>query len=158
MAEYDGISHYDRSGQMRLRDAEELLQPPTLFPQESGANRRHHIAACYLAGYSVECSLKMFLLIENQETSLSSLLSKWEREGRVVPNLIGKEGHQLNTLIGLTSLERLLDTETILKQEWGTCLRWKSTWRYTTQLPQGLEAHLFVTCCRKLQEWVKRHC
>ena len=36
MPEFDGISEYVKSGIRRLRDAEELLQPPTLYPKEQG--------------------------------------------------------------------------------------------------------------------------
>jgi len=37
MPEYDGISQYLKAGPRRLRDAEELLQPPSLKPGERGA-------------------------------------------------------------------------------------------------------------------------
>ena len=62
MPEFDSETAYIKSGTRRLRDAEELLEPPTLDPKERGAETRHLSGAVYLAGYGVECLLKAYLI------------------------------------------------------------------------------------------------
>ena len=62
MPEHDGISEYLKAGLHRLRDAEELLQEPSIILKESGADTRHLRGAVYLAGYAVECVLKAYLI------------------------------------------------------------------------------------------------
>ena len=61
MADYDGISQYWKAAARRLQDAQELLQPPTINADEQGAETRHLRAAVYLAGYAVECILKVYI-------------------------------------------------------------------------------------------------
>ena len=56
----DTIQDYRRSATRRLEDAKELLEPPTLDPQRSDADRRHLRGAMYLAGYAVECLVKAY--------------------------------------------------------------------------------------------------
>ena len=112
MAEFDGVSEYHQSGLRRLRDAEELLQPPTLLPNESGAETRHLRGAMYLAGYAVECALKEYLLAQDSEVSLAGWLEKRRASDREAPNLLSAEGHDIALLISLTDLEQRLDNDT----------------------------------------------
>jgi hypothetical protein len=56
------FSDYVKSAARRLKDAEELLQPPNADPQRSDADRRDLRGAMYLAGYAVESLLKAYLI------------------------------------------------------------------------------------------------
>ena len=58
----DTIQDYRHSAARRLEDARELLEPPTLDPQRSDADRRHLRGAMCLAGYAVECLVKAYFI------------------------------------------------------------------------------------------------
>ncbi len=156
MAEFDGVSEYHQSGLRRLRDAEELLQPPTLLPNESGAETRHLRGAMYLAGYAVECALKEYLLAKDNAVSLAAWLEKRSASGRDTPHLLSAEGHDITLLISLTDLEQRLDNDTDRKKDWGICCRWKSTWRYDPKTPSFAFAFEFVVAARRFYQWVLR--
>ena len=156
MSEFDGVSEYHQSGLRRLRDAEELLQPPRLLPNESGAETRHPRGAMYLAGYALECALKAYLLSQSREKSLSSWLDARRDEGRNVPNLLGAEGHNLIVLMTLAKLEERLLNDTKRKQDWGVCAQWKSILRYESKLTSEVYARDFVAACQSFYPWVSR--
>jgi hypothetical protein len=71
MVRFDSLADFVKSGPRRLRDAEELLETPTLFPHEAGSASRHLRGAMYLAGYGVECLVKACIIARAGERRLS---------------------------------------------------------------------------------------
>lgn len=155
MPEYDGISQYRKATVRRLRDAEELLEPPSLVPQEQGAEDRHLRAAVYLAGYAIECILKVYIISRvPNAVSLAGAIEDRRATGEQIPNILGAEGHRLALLLSLTDLETyLVDEER--KKDWSICVKWKSTWRYDPNPPTD-NAREFVSAVRRIYRWVKR--
>lgn len=156
MAEYDGISQYRKAAARRIKDAEELLQPPTVDAREQGAETRHLRAAVYLAGYAVECILKVYLISQvASANSLSDAVEARRAMGEQLPNLLGAEGHRLDVLLSLTDLEAQFSDEE-RRQDWSLCVKWKSTWRYDPNPPPATFAFEFVAAVRRIYRWVER--
>lgn len=155
MPEYDGISQYRKAAARRLRDAEELLEPPSLASQEQGAGERHLRAAVYLAGYAIECILKVYIISRVAgAVSLAGAIEDRRAMGEQIPNILGAEGHRLTILLSLTDLETyLMDEER--KKDWSICVKWKSAWRYDPNPPTD-NAWEFVSAVRRIYHWVER--
>ena len=156
MADYDGKSQYRKVAARRLKDAQELLQPPSIDADEQGADTRHLRAAVYLAGYAVECILKVYIISQAAPaTSLAGAVEARRALGEQIPNLLGAEGHRLDILLALTDLEtRFVSNER--KRDWSLCVKWKSTWRYDPDPPARTFAFEFVAAVRRLYRWVER--
>lgn len=157
MAEYDGISQFRKVAPRHLRDAEELLQPPSLAPQERGAAGRHLRAAVYLAGYAVECILKAYVISRQPSaTTLTQAVEARRAAGEGIPNVLGAEGHRLPLLLSLTDLEAILATDHQRQRDWGICSKWKVSWRYDPNLPTASFAVEFVGATRDVYQWIQR--
>ena len=157
MAEYDGFSEYRKVAKRRMRDAEELLQPPSLAAAEQGAETRHLRAAVYLAGHAVECILKAYLIDRQPPAqTLSEAVTIRRAAGEVVPNILGDEGHRLPLLLVLTQLEPFLIANEDRRRDWGVCSKWKSTWRYDPISPSREFAAEFVAASGRFCEWVQQ--
>ena len=156
MAEHDGLSQYRKAAARRLRDAEELLQPPSLASEEQGADTRHLRGAVYLAGYAVECVLKAYII--SQAASAMSLAEAGEerrRAGEQVPNILGADGHDLRLLLSLTDLEERF-TDNARKRDWSLCMKWKPAWRYDPKPPTATFALEFMGAVKRIYQWVER--
>jgi len=156
MAEYDGFSQYRKAAARRLRDAEELLQPPSLALEEQGAETRHLRGAVYLAGYAVECILKAYIISQTTSAmSLADAVEERRRAGEQVPNILGADGHDLRRLLSLTDLEGRFATDE-RKKDWSLCIKWKSTWRYDPKPPTATFASEMIVAVRHIYRWVER--
>jgi hypothetical protein len=100
-----------------------LLQPPSIDPNAQGADTRHLRGAVYLAGYAVECILKVYIISRvSAANSLAEAIEKRRDAG-----------------LSLTDLEaRFGDDER--KKEWSLCIKWKSTWRCDPEPPKTADA------------------
>ena len=156
MAEYDGKSQYRKAAARRLKDAQELLQPPSIEPNAQGADTRHLRAAMYLAGYSVECILKVYIISKIASASeFAEAIEERRNAGEHISNILGAEGHNLITLLSLTDLEaRFTDDER--KKDWSLCVKWKSTWRYDPQPPKATDASQIVAAIERIYRWVEK--
>lgn len=155
VAEFDGASQFHKAALRRLRDAEELMQTPTLLADESGASLRHLRAAVYLAGYAVECVVKVYLIsrVSGAQT-LSQALQSRRTRGEALPDLSSAAGHNLALLLSATDLEAELDGDVERKKDWGICLKWRSSWRYDPDPPSPSFAQEFVEAVRRIHRWV----
>ena len=157
MAEFDGITSYLKVGPRRLRDAAELLEHPTLEPNEAGAEQRHLRAAVYLAGYAVEVVLKAYIISKSPPAqSLGEAVTIRRARGLNVPDLLGAEGHRLDLLLSLTDLEEKIDNDRSLKKDWVICTKWKSTWRYDPTIPSMTFSREFTEAAQRIYRWVER--
>ena len=156
MAEYDGKTQYTKAAVKRLRDAEELLEHPSLAPRASGAERRHLRGSIYLAGYAIECVLKAYLItMDRRANTLTDVVNNRRRAGKKVKNILGSEGHNLISLLEMTNLDTQFSTNEDLIEAWGICVKWKSTWRYDFTDPSQEYAKEFIRATRRVHDWVK---
>lgn len=154
MAEYDSISQYRKAAARRLKDAQELSQPPSIDTSMQGADTRHLRGAVYLAGYAVECILKVYIISRVAATSsLAEAIEKRRNAGEEIPNILGAEGHKLLTLLSLTDLEARFGNEE-RKKDWSLCVKWKSTWRYDPEPPKTADALELVAAVDRIYHWV----
>lgn len=155
MAEFDGVSAFKKTAPRRLRDAEELLQPPTLQPNDSDAMTRHLSGAVYLAGYGVECVLKAYIITHNPpHQRLSEVRDVLLNSGALTKDICGSDGHNLGVLLNVTDLEGAFDLRPELKKYWAIARKWTSTLRYNDYVPKREDAAAFVASCRALYQWV----
>lgn len=153
MPEFDGISEYVKSGFGRLRDAEELLQPPTLSPNEQGASTRHLRGAVYLAGYGVECFLKAYLISRRQNClRLSAARDAIRSAGNPVRDICGEAGHDLRYLLSLTDLEARMEPKR--RRQMSVAAKWSSIGRYDPRPIARQDAIERVTAARALVDWI----
>lgn len=153
MPEFDGISEYVKSGIRRLRDAEELLQPPTLNPKEQGAGTRHLRGAVYLAGYGVECLLKAYLISRQRNCfRLSEARDAMRAAGNPIRDICGEAGHDLRYLLSLTDLEACMDAGQL--RQMSLSAKWSSSWRYDPRPVAREDAAARIEAARSLVDWI----
>lgn len=153
MPEFDGISEYVKSGLRRLRDAEELVQPPTLHPQEQGASTRHLRGAVYLAGYGVECLLKAYLISRQRDClRLSEVRDAIRAGGSPIRDICGEAGHDLRYLLSLTGLEARMDANHL--RQMSLSARWSSSSRYDPRPVPREDADARIEAARSLVDWI----
>lgn len=136
----------------RLQDAEELIQMPSIRPNEHGALTRHSNGAKYLAGYGVECIFKAYLLTNNKCSTLPDVIEKLRRQGKQPKDITGRDGHNLSHLYILTDLEQKLPPA--LVKEIGKCFKWRSTWRYNDRTAEKIDPVEFVNSVRTIVNYV----
>lgn len=147
----------------RLEDAWELLEPPTRLSERSDKLTRHLAAAEYLAGYSVECLLKV-RLIQRTVGTAGKPVQRWReviafREMmRLEPDLSGSRSHQIDRLVVASELEPELDEHT--KRIFGTVYKWRPSLRYRA-IPQGdlsrqrQRVLSVVSACQAACDWLR---
>lgn len=154
MPKFESPESFSKSGLARLRDAEELLQEPTLLPNESGAKRRHLLGAMYLAGYGIENMLKAYIIRNNSCNTLSETIAKLEQQGMKTKDILGSSsGHNIRYLLNISGLDQFFNSEQ--RQHMSICAKWSSSWRYDVRIPGNEEALEFVTSVRSLVEWIR---
>ena len=161
MPQFDRRSDYIKSGLRHLRDAEELMQPPTLLPKQEDAARRHLNGAVYLAGYSVECFFKAYIITQEAKRGTPLYLSLARdainaRNARAgLPPIrdicAGGVGHDLNYLFIISKVGDLWSREK--RQQFGLCAKWSSEWRYDPKPVVPIYAGEFVTAAGALVNW-----
>lgn len=157
MARYDGKSEFVKAANSRLNDARLLLDAS----KQAKPAERHTQGAKYLAGYAVECILKVYIIhAQDANTLVEAVQRLREREQkrpnpRAIPDLMGAPGHQLRTLLSLTDLEGHYEARSELGRAWNICLRWDSTWRYSPKQPPYEDAKEFVEAVETVYRWVK---
>ena len=158
---YDGHSELLKAAPKRLRDALELLEEPTREPDSSDAAYRHLCGACYLAGYAVECILKVYV-IRLLDYRRGPGFVRWSDvvehfatmpDG---PDLSGARSHSLRRLLAVSGLESELGTDPGMRANWTQCERWDYAWRYVSAFQMSpVGARRFVEACRQTHDWIK---
>lgn len=150
----------------RLDDAWELLEQPTRLPTRGDRDIRHLAAAEYLAGYAVECMLKVYL-IQLTTTVGGYPAQRWREvtEARyaagLAPDLSGSRSHNLPRLLVAAQLEPEFDSEENIKHAFNLIAKWRVSLRYRA-LPYGsaqkYEARVsrMVGASQTLCNWLKQ--
>lgn len=106
MPRFDGLADFRIAASQRLRDAEELLESPTLDAKAPGAGRRHLRGAMYLAGYAVECIAKAYLItLHAPLNTLGAVDAKLRKSDSDIPNLLSSAGHSIEMIVRFTDLD-----------------------------------------------------
>ena len=153
----DTIQDYRHSAARRLEDAQELLQPPTLDPQRSDADRRHLRGATYLAGYAAECLVKAYLIQHlNAQTlaaAVDTLNKQRQRQGLEPVEQIARTaaGHKILYLLQLTDLPQYPGYDPKL---WARVAQWRSSWRYETDFVSPADAEEFLEDVQAVVNWL----
>jgi hypothetical protein len=158
---HDHVSDFAKAAPRRLADALELLEEPTLHPNRSDKNHRHLCAARYLAGYTVECILKVYIINRTRsddshrvETWSEVLAAREERGDK--PDLSGAQSHNLSSLLLATDLGTALDSSENIRVAWGQAAKWDYAERYMgSPVMDRPGTEDFVSACRTVYEWVQ---
>jgi hypothetical protein len=158
---YDGHSELLKAAPKRLRDAWELMEHPSRDPGSSDAAYRHLCAAHYLAGYAVECILKVYIILLLDARN-GPRFSKWSdvidhfgaQAGSA--DLRGRQSHNLARLRVVAELEPEMDTDANMKMLWGICSKWDYNVRYSPEFMTDRESvRQLVEACEQVFRWVR---
>ncbi|MCE5240368.1 hypothetical protein LLH23_18030 [bacterium] len=157
MAKLETQAEYQLASQQQLRDAAELLQPPSLDPGGADAMTRHLVGAMYLAGYAVECGLKEFLL-----RRFGPLVTPAPGTGvtfdQIQPHVdaaLGKKLKDLHSLTDLWNATGLSMRSTTMTANLGACAIWRVDWRYRPPANRArVDAEQLVNAASDLVTWM----
>ena len=154
MPRFDNVHDFRKAAHHRLRDAQELLERPTLDAQAPDRDRRHLRGAMYLAGYSVECILKAYLVdMHRPLQTLSAVDAKLRASQPRMANLLSSEGHSIAVILGFTDLEAY-QTELIRRQFGQLSSLWSVDMRYDPSYPVRPQAAEHVRNAKEIFDWV----
>ena len=131
MAEHEGIGELAKAAAVRLADAKCLLN--------SGRTGRFR-GAMYLAGYAVECSLKVVLIERAQSRTLTQATQHYRILDPSFPSLTTARAHDLGLLFELCRDAAGFPFQSETVKQIGIAMRWKHTWRYLGDSPKPLVA------------------
>jgi hypothetical protein len=161
MARHDGKSDLIKAAVSRLQDAERLLEISSASQRKPKGEKSHTRGAMYLAGYAIECVLKVYIIQAQRANTLTEAVSKLRAveqtrpNPRDIPDLNSTAGHRLSVLLGLTDLAKYVEQDTALRRDWNLSFQWQSTWRYDPHQPELEDAKEFVSAVRKVYNWIK---
>ncbi len=152
------MADFIKSAARRLKDAEELMENPTVDSNRSDAICRHNRGAKYLAGYAVECTLKAYLIDQEECQSLRTaqlrINERRRNRGQEPIEQIASSaaGHNIYYLVGLTDIAERPGYDRVL---WSRLSGWKSTWRYLHDTPKREHAEGFLRDVRAAVKWLQ---
>lgn len=110
--------------------------------------------AMYLAGYSLECLLKVKLMRMFGCRNLLELEDELRRSGRL-PTDASVFTHHLRALLELTGrLDQLRNNEAEWRL-WNLVNQWAPAWRYTADLSNVDDARDFLQAIESISHWVE---
>jgi hypothetical protein len=156
---YDGHSELLKAAPKRMNDARELLETPSRDRYTSDAQYRHLCGAYYLAGYAVECALKVYIILLLDSRS-ADRFARWSdvinHFGAKAQDLRGRRSHNLPQLRVIAELESQMDADQAMKEAWGICSKWDYNVRYKPDFMTNRESVTqFVQACGTAYDWVR---
>lgn len=141
---YYGVSEQAKASKHRLDDARALF------------NAVRWRGAMYMAGYAIECLLKMKLMRMFDCRHLQELEDTLLRRG-----LLATQGtiftHELATLLRLTQGGDRLRQDAAAWQSFNIVNRWVPAWRYTANLSNRDDAADFLEAVDKVRQWIENN-
>jgi HEPN domain-containing protein len=139
-----GVSEQGKAGKHRMDDARALF------------NAARWRGAMYMAGYSVECLLKMKLMRIYNCRNLRELEEELQGKGLLAAQATVFT-HQLELLLRLTNaIDRLRQNE----EHWrlfNMVNRWFPAWRYTADLSNPEDATDFLAAVEQVSHWIENN-
>lgn len=154
----DTAREYKRAADRRFDDAHELMQAPTWEGQRSDAGQRHLRGAMYLAGYTVECLLKAYIIGQMNAQTLGEAteildVRRTSKGLEPVKNILRTAaGHRIAYLVQLTNLPT--DFPNFDLKLWGRLGGWQSSWRYEGDMVGQTEAEAFMADVQAAVDWL----
>ena len=154
MPRSDSFYDFRKVAVQRLRDAQELLEQPTLDPNGADRSHRHLRGAMYLSGYAVECILKAYLVdMYRLLRTLAQVDAKLRGRDPAMPNLLSAEGHSIAIILRYTDLEEHQDE--LQRRQFGQLAgAWNVDMRYDPSIPSRPQAVEHVRVAQELYNWV----
>ena len=141
---HDGVSELAEASPQRLADAKVLL------------NASRWRGAMYMAGYAVECLLKMRLMHIYDCKNLREL-EDLLRQRSILPANRTVFTHQLEDLLRMTpGYNRLMRNREMLPL-FNKVNQWTPNWRYTSKPTNRREATEFMTSIENFMRWVNNN-
>lgn len=151
---FDSLSDFRKAAWHRLRDAKELMVRPSLATNESGWDRRHLRGAMYLAGYTVECIVKAYLItMHSPLTTLRDVDAKLRSFDPSTPDLLSAAGHSVSVLVRYTDLDTCFSPSQ-MKAISVLSSTWNSNMRYDPSQPLRVHATTVVNHASDIYDWV----
>jgi len=152
---YDHVDHYRVAGRQRLEDARKLMAKAK---GESEADARRHLrAAAYLAGYAVECALKVYIAERAGCGRFAEACAARESSGLRPHDFAGRQGHNLALLLSATDLEGLADWVAKCRRAFmRVATEWSVDWRYCRKELGRAYTDELVGAAKQVSEWVGR--
>jgi len=142
--QFQGVSEQAKAGKHRMEDAQVLI-----------AQGRWR-GAKYLAGYSVECLLKVKLMKQFGCGRISELEEELKDRGRIdteATMLI----HNLEVLVRLTGAMDRLKQDSSGWSAFNLVNRWIPAWRYSPDLGNQADAEDFVKAVGRVNHWIEHN-
>ncbi|MFH0926403.1 MAG: hypothetical protein V1872_12380 [bacterium] len=108
--------------------------------------------AMYLAGYYIECKLKVRLMEQHDTWTIEELENKLsQRNGKPIKAFT----HSLEVLMTHTgSLDRM---DSVTRRSFVICNRWKTDWRYDPNNGSQEECEIFIKAVEALGNFIDRN-
>jgi len=141
---YYGVSEQAKASRHRLDDARALF------------NAVRWRGAMYMAGYAIECLLKMKLMQMFECRHLRELEEALQRRG-----LLAAEGtvftHELEVLLRLTQGADRLRQDPTAWRLFNMVNRWVPAWRYTANPSNRDDAADFLAAVDAIRQWIENN-
>ncbi len=139
-----GVTEQMKAGIHRRADAQALLKA------------KRWRGAMYLAGYSIECLLKVKLMQMYVCTNLRELEEELQRRGLLAEH-VTIFTHQLEILIRLTNGLDRLRQNVQLWPSFNIVNRWIPAWRYNPDPSNRADAVDYVTAVDSIRGWINNN-
>jgi hypothetical protein len=150
----------------RLDDAWELLEIPTRLTERSDCAVRHLAAAEYIAGYSVECLLKVYIIqmttnVEGRPAQRWREVTKVRQTAGLDPDLSGAKSHKLDQLVVAAQLEPDFENDDVIKRAFNLTFKWRVSLRYRafpygSRDKYGARAKSMVHASQTVCDWLRQ--
>lgn len=141
---YDGVSEQARAGEQRWRDARALF------------DAKCWRGAMYLAGYSVECLLKVALMKKFSYLHLRELQEELH-DRRLLDQGDTVYIHDLERLLRLTGARPVIQKNAELWPIFILVNRWLPDWRYNPDLSTPDDARDFLEATEQIRNWIRNN-
>ena len=141
---FSGVTDQGKAGKHRWQDARALL--------DKGRWR----GAMYLAGYAVECLLKVKLMMMFQCSNLKELEEDLKQRG-IIDESTGHFTHPLEPLLRLTHAESRLRANPDILRRFYRVNRWIPAWRYWSHPSSRQEEEEFMEAVAIMLKWVENN-
>ncbi len=110
----------------------------------------------YLAGYAVECTLKVRLMKTYHCFNLGELEKDLQDRG-LLPPRTSVFTHELEMLLGLTNATDRLRMNRVLWDRFNVVNAWMPAWRYSPDLSNEEDARDFLDAVHQVVQWIEHN-
>ncbi|WP_459554747.1 hypothetical protein [Lacunimicrobium album] len=142
--QFHGISDQRKAGQHRLEDARNLID---------GQRWR---GGMYLAGYSIECLLKVKLMQIYECDHLEQLEEELQRR-KLMPSQNTVFTHSLGILLNILGAKDRMRQDMAIWKLFATVNLWTAAWRYNGNASNANDAEDFYNAVCTVRNWIEHN-